>query len=138
MAAQTRNEGNEHVPTDIASMGNNKLRQALKNAYGRLGKIKEAAEEGAMRTTIVAGNLGGAAVTGFVLGRAERDGKKLTIGTSKLKWTTVVNGGLAVAGAFAPRLVGHTTANLVLGLGGGGLAVEVGMWGREQGLAAKK
>lgn len=117
---------------DIQTMGVNKLRARLKSAMGRLSNIREAAEEAAVRTTVLGGNVIGGGATGWILGRAKRDGKKITIGKSKVRWTTVVNVGLAGIGAFSPRLVGPVLANGLLGLGGGGVGFEAGLWAYEQ------
>ena len=88
---------------DIATMGTNKLRNALKSARGSLGRIRDAAEEAAIRGTIVMANVAGGGLTGFVIGRAERDGKDITIGDSDVRWTLPFNGVLAFGGAFLPR-----------------------------------
>lgn len=115
-----------------------RLRAIASSARARLANIREAAEEAAIRTTIVGSSVVGGGLTGFVIGRAERDNKDITIGDSDIKWTLPINGGLAVIGALFPRLVGDAAANALLGLGAGGLGFEAGMWGYKRGLAPPK
>lgn len=118
---------------DIATLSRTRMLAALKSAKARLANLREAAEEAATRSIVLAGNAAGGALTGFVVGRAERDGRDITVGDSNLRWTLL--GALAVGGlgAFAPRLLGDSTANMALGLGGGGVGFETGLWGYERG-----
>jgi hypothetical protein len=118
---------------DIATMSRTKLAHAYAAAKSTLKNIRAAAEEGVVRSTVLAGNVVGGGITGFVVGRAARDGKDITIGDSALNWTVVVNAVLGFGGAFGGRLLGNTLANAALGLGGGGLGYEAGAWGYNRG-----
>lgn len=119
---------------DIAVLSRSRLMAGLRSARGRLSSIREAAEVGAQRLTVAAAASGGGFATGFVEGRAERDGKDITIGDSEITWPLPIGAAATVIGAFGGKLLGDTTANVVFGLGLGGLAGELALMGRRKGL----
>ncbi len=119
---------------DIAMFSRTRLLAGLRAARGRLASIREAAEVGAQRLTIGVAAAGGGFTVGFVEGRAERDVKDITMGDSEVSWALPISGATMLIGAFGSKLVGETTANVVFGLGAGGLAGELALMGRKKGL----
>lgn len=113
----------------LEALSRTKLVNGLRAARGRLASIRDAAEVGAQRLTI-----GGSAVAAaYGVGRLEEWGKQpgndLTIGDSEITWPTPVAGVAAVVGAFGGKMLGDTVANVVFGIGVGGLCAEATLLG---------
>jgi hypothetical protein len=96
--------------------------------------MRESAKIAAARgTTFLFAGAGGYGV-GYIDGWAERTNKKLTIGTSTVRWPMAVSLVLGGVGALAPKLLGDQAADVAMGLGAGGVAGELALTGRRSGL----
>jgi len=115
----------------LESLSRTKLVSGLRRAKATLVNIKEAAEVGAQRLTIGAAALGAAYGTGRLEEWGTVEGNDITIGDSEITYPTPVAAVLTVAGAFGGKMMGETAANVVFGLGVGGLCAEATLLGQK-------
>jgi hypothetical protein len=113
-----------------------KMRDRLARLQSQAINMREAAKVAAARVTVfVFSGLGGLAA-GYLDWWAERTGRKLTIGTSTVRWPMLIGIGVGLVGALAPKLVGEQLADVALGGGSGMVAGELALSGRRAGLTA--
>ena len=120
----------------IATGSKTQLLARLKSARSSLANIRAAAEEGVQRGIIASASAGGGYVTGRAIGWAEKNGKDITLGNSRITYALPTGAALAVLGAFGNKLLGKTLADAALGLGSGAVAGELALHGYRAALTA--
>jgi hypothetical protein len=116
------------------AVAKSKLADRLARLQASAATMREAAKVAAQRTTVFVFSAAGGGAVGYVDGWAERTGKKLTIGTSRLRIPLLASVGMGLAGALGYKAIGPEFADVALGLGSGGTAGELALAGRKMAL----
>ncbi len=113
-----------------------KLLDRYERLKGSVAGMRDAAKVAAARTTVFVFTAAGGGAAGYIDGWATKNGKKLTVGTSTVRWPMLAGIGAGLLGALGSKMVGEQFADVSLGLGGGLTAGELALAGQRAALAA--
>lgn len=127
------------TPTERAE----KAESTAKSLRRSLTNLKESAQVAAARFTTVLAQAGAGYGTGRLMGWAKKGGvnpdgsqvRPVYLPNTRVPIPALAGGGIALLGAIFPKQLGETTADLMLGLGGGAVAGSLAVLGYEDGIA---